>query len=193
MKPTLTVQSFSPCASNRWVVCACLLVLFQLSGLAHAQQKVFRCGNEYLNSEQEAKKRGCKVVEGGNVTIVQGTSVRGNSSGGGAPRASSAGNRSGSGTERVDSAEQRARDSDARSILQAELNKANERLNDAKKAYANGEPEKEGIEGRNNQRYLDRVAELKAAVGRAESDVAGLQRELSRLPGGAATAENATN
>jgi hypothetical protein len=54
----------------------------------------------------------------------------------------------------------------------------------ARKEYANGEPEKQGIESRNYQRYLDRVAELKAAVARAESDVAGIQRE-NRLPGSA--------
>ena len=50
---------------------------------------------------------------------------------------------------------------------------------------------KEGIEGRNHRRYLDRVAELKAAVGRAEPDVAALKRELDRLPGGAPAAETA--
>ena len=82
----------------------------------------------------------------------------------------------------MDSAAQRQRDSDARAILNTELRKAEERLADAQKAYANGEPEKQGIESRNYQRYLDRVAELKAAVGRAESDVEGIRRELARLP-----------
>ena len=81
----------------------------------------------------------------------------------------------------MDNAAQRARDSDARAILEAELRKAEERLAEAKKAYANGEPEKQGIESRNYQRYLDRVAELKAAVTRAENDVAGIKRELDRL------------
>ena len=66
-------------------------------------------------------------------------------------------------------------------ILESELSKAEERLAQAKKAYANGEPEKEGIESRNYQRYLDRVAELKAAVARAESDANSIRRELERL------------
>jgi hypothetical protein len=145
---------------------------------AHAQARIYRCGNEYTNDAQVAKSKGCSPMEGGNITIIEGTRPS-------PPRATPAAAtpRVGSSTERVDSAAQRSRDSDARTILQAELRKAEERLNEARKAYANGEPEKQGIESRNYQRYLDRVAELKSAVARAENDVAGLQRELGRLPG----------
>lgn len=140
-----------------------------------AQGNIYRCGNEYTNDAQVAKAKGCTLMQGGNITIVEGTRV--------APataRATPAATNRGSG-ERVDSSAQRARDSDARAILEAELRKAEERLAEARKAYANGEPEKQGIESRNYQRYLDRVAELKAAVGRAESDVASIQRELGRV------------
>jgi hypothetical protein len=38
---------------------------------------------------------------------------------------------------------------------------------------------------RNHQKYLDRVAELKANLARNESDVAGIRRELVRLPASA--------
>jgi len=145
-----------------------------------AQGRIFRCGNEYTNDPQVAKAKGCNVMEGGNITIIEGTKPAPARS---APAAAAP--RSGSSTERVDSTAQRARDSDARAILETELRKAEERLSQARKEYANGEPEKQGIESRNYQRYLDRVAELKAAVARAESDVSGLQRELSRLPGAA--------
>lgn len=144
-------------------------------GQAHAQGSIYRCGNEYTNDPVVAKAKRCSVMEGGNITIVEGTKV--------APPAARATpattNRSPG--ERVDSAAQRARDSDARAILEAELRKAEERLAQARKEYANGEPEKQGIESRNYQRYLDRVAELKAAVARAESDVASIQRELGRV------------
>ena len=139
-----------------------------------AQGNIFRCGNEYTNDAQVAKARGCTPMQGGNITIVEGTKVVP------AARATPAATVR-SGGERVDSAAQRARDSDARAILEAELRKAEERLAQARKEYANGEPEKQGIESRNYQRYLDRVAELKAAVGRAESDVASIQRELGRV------------
>jgi hypothetical protein len=81
----------------------------------------------------------------------------------------------------VDSAEQRARDADARYILDSELKKAEGRRAELQREYNNGEPEKLGPETRNHQKYLDRVAELKAAIARNEADIAGIQRELSRL------------
>lgn len=152
---------------------------------AHAQGRIYRCGNEYTNDAQVAKSRGCTVMEGGNITVVEGTKPNPPRS---APVAAA---RPSGGNDRVDAAAQRARDSDARAILSGELRKAEERLALARKEYANGEPEKQGIESRNYQRYLDRVAELKAAVARAESDVAGLQRELNRLPGSANAAGSA--
>ncbi|MDQ7745684.1 hypothetical protein [Hydrogenophaga pseudoflava] len=140
-----------------------------------AQERIYRCGNEYTNNATVAKDKGCKLMEGGNITVIQGPSPQA------APRAAvSSAPRS---APRSDSPEQRSRDSDARQILELELRKAEERLAQAQKAYANGQPEKEGIESRNHQRYLDRVAELKAAVSRAEADVNGLRRELARMGG----------
>jgi hypothetical protein len=153
---------------------------------AQAQERVYRCEGkpvEYINNPEIAKTRGCKLMEGGNITIVQGTTplaatpARAST----APRSTPTAARNGN--DRVDASAQRQRDSDARAILEAELRKAEERLAQARKEYSNGEPEKQGIESRNYQRYLDRVAELKAAVGRAENDVEGIRRELGRLPG----------
>ncbi|WP_407927793.1 hypothetical protein [Hydrogenophaga crassostreae] len=155
---------------------------------AFAQDTIFRCGNEYINDAAVAKRRGCKTMEGGNITIIQGTRPSSVETPKSAPKSSSGSARS-SGS-RIDTADQRARDSDARAILQAELDKAKERLAQASKAYAGGAPEKEGIEGRNHQRYLDRVAELKAAKERAEVDVSSISRELDRL-GPASSGSNA--
>lgn len=160
---------------------ACLAAGVALCVLpAQAQERVYRCEGkpvEYINNAEIAKARGCKLMEGGNITIVQGTKPQASSP----PRSAPAG-AARNGNDRVDGVAQRQRDSDARAILEGELRKAEERLTEARKAYANGEPEKQGIESRNYQRYLDRVAELKAAVGRAESDVEGIRRELGRLP-----------
>lgn len=153
-----------------------LILAALLAAPAMAQDTVYRCGNEYINNAAVAKQRGCTPLQGGNVTVIEGTRP----SPAAAPRSPGASSGGGS-APRVDNAAQRARDSDARAILETELRRAEERLAEAQKAYANGEPEKQGIEGRNHQRYLDRVAELKAAVARAESDVAGLRRELQRL------------
>ena len=158
----------------RWLIASAAgLFLVQ----AQAQERIYRCGNEYTNNAQVAKTRGCKLMEGGNITIVQGITPQASRPAAATPAARSGGN----------SPEQRARDSDARAILAAELRKAEERLAQAQKEYANGEPEKQGIESRNYQRYLDRVAELKAAVARAEADVAGIRRELGRLDGSTGT------
>lgn len=148
----------------------------------HAQTKIFRCGNTYTNDEAQARAQNCKLVEGGNVTVVTGTRVT--------PAASTpARNRdnvatapqsAGSGGQRVDAGEQKARDSDARAILEAELKKAESRHGALLQEWNNGEPEKLGPEHRNHQKYLDRVAELKAAIERNEKDIAGLKRELGR-------------
>ncbi|HVE52981.1 MAG TPA: hypothetical protein VNB23_06320 [Ramlibacter sp.] len=149
-----------------------------------AQGQIFRCpGNVYTNSQAEAQSRGCKVVEGGNVTVVQGTKANGAAAAGSGVKNVSA---SREGTGRVDSGEQKARDSDARAILEAELKKAEARQAELLKEFNNGEPEKLGPETRNHQKYLDRVAELKASIERTENDIKGLQRELGRTGGTAA-------
>jgi len=141
-----------------------------------AQDAIYRCGNEYTNTKPDARSsKNCKLVEGGNVTVVQGTPVPKTS----APKPSTTSNNN---TPRVDAVQQKARDSDMRLILQEELKKAQARLEDIKREYNNGEPEKLGPETRNHQKYLDRVAELKANLARTESDIAGIRREIDRLP-----------
>jgi hypothetical protein len=67
-------------------------------------------------------------------------------------------------------------------ILESELKKAEARQADLLREYNNGEPEKMGSEARNYQKYLDRVADLKASIARNDSDIAGIKRELARLP-----------
>ena len=169
MTHTLLITSFS-------------LLLALACGSASAQ--IYRCvgadgkNTEYINNVKDAQLRGCKTMEGGNVTMVQGTPVQR------APvvRVASAGAPTGNRTD--GSPDQKARDSDSRSILASELKKAESKLVEQQKEFNNGEPEKQGIEGRNYQRYLDRVADLKDSITRNQSDIAGLKREISRLPNG---------
>ena len=147
------------------------VALVTTSVAAMAQGAIYRCGNEYLNDAALAVARGCQVVEGGNVTVVPGTRVnRG--------RRSSAVNV----IQNTDATVQRARDTDARSILLAELKTAEVRLADQQKEYNNGEPEKLDSEMSNPQRYSDRVNELKEGINRYTGDIAGLKREIARLP-----------
>jgi hypothetical protein len=158
------------------------LIAIVLMAHSNAESRIFRCGNTYTNDAVEAKSQGCKAMEGGHVTVVEGTRVNGNA----APKVASASQTAqpSLGTPqnqpRVDSADQRARDSDARLILDSELKKAEARRVELLKEYNNGEPEKLGPETRNYQKYLDRVAELKASIARTESDIAGIRRELGR-------------
>jgi hypothetical protein len=147
------------------------------SSFAQNSLTIFRCsGNVYTNNAVEARAKGCKPMEGGNITVVEGTRVNGNA--GNAPvRVATAPQASG---QRIDADDQRSRDSDARGILEAELKKAEARQADLLKEYNNGDPEKLGPEHRNNQKYLDRVAEMKASIARTENDIAGIKRELGR-------------
>lgn len=152
------------------------LLLCGLIGAAHAQgSTVYRCpGNNFTNSitAKEADAKGCKPVEGGNVTVVQ------------SPKraaATAAPSTGGSPQNKVDPADQRARDSDARRILEAELRKEEETLAALKKEYNNGEPERRGDE-KNYQKYIDRTADLKASIARKEADIAAIKRELAKLP-----------
>lgn len=137
---------------------------------------MYRCpGNEYNNtlSAKEAKDKGCKTIEGAPITIIQGTKPRT----GGTPvptTSSPAGSR-------VDPADQRARDTDARRILEAELKREEDRLAAMRSEFNNGQPERQGNE-KNYQKYLDRVADMKTAISRKEGDIAALRREIDKQP-----------
>ncbi|MFT4193291.1 hypothetical protein [Ottowia sp.] len=161
MKPLLLLISFLAVATG-----------------ALAQDRIYRCGNEYTN--QVKGRTGCKLVEGGNVTVVRGTTPSPSSSGGGAAPAQRATNSPAS-APRIDTPEQRTRDADAKAILEQELRRAEARQAELAKEYNNGEPDKIGGEARNHQKYLDRVAELKAAMARNQSDIDGIKRELARF------------
>ena len=157
------------------------MLLALLVSPVFAQTPIYRCGNEYTNTVPESQKGRCKLVEGGNVTIVEGFKPPVVASP--APRAPAAkpGASSPAGA-RVDSAEQRARDSDSRLILEAELKKAEARQTELLREYNGGQPDKQGGEASNYQKYLDRVADLKSNLSRSESDIAGIRRELARIP-----------
>ncbi len=171
MKPTLST-----------LLLPLLSLLLAIGGNAAWAQQIYRCATpgssgavEYTNNVRDAQSRNCKLLAGGNVTVVQGTLMSKTPVRVAAATASA-------GQHTDGSFEQRARDSDMRIILETELKKAETKLAEQQKEYNNGEPEKQGIEGHNYQRYLDRVADLKDSIARSQSDIAGLKREISRLP-----------
>lgn len=175
--------------------CLSLLVVVATVPLSVAAQAatVYRCpGPPPLYTDQitaqEAKDRNCRTIEGAPVTVMQ--SARPRTATLPAPVAS--GPRPAE--SRVDRDAQRARDSDARRILEAELQREEQQLEAMRKEFNNGEPERRGDEARNYQKYLDRVAEMRAGLLRKESDVAAIRRELQKLPaasGGQAPAPTA--
>jgi len=175
-----------------------LTALTFLPNAAAQERPVYRCpGNLYTDqiTPKEAAERGCRTLDGAPVTVVQGAAPRraapaaGEGAGrvsapaatasGGAPSSGSA-RPAGAPEMRVDPAQQRARDSDARRILESELAREESALVVLRKDYNNGEPERRGDE-RNYQRYLDRVQRLKDEISRAESATASLRRELASI------------
>ena len=140
---------------------------------------VYRCpGNPVLYTDtlsaKEAKDKGCRTLEGTPITIVQGFKPRPV-----APSTPLA--TAGPASARISPVVQRARDSDARQILESELKAEEERLLALQKEYNNGEPERQGNE-RNFQKYADRVVEMKAAISRKDGDIVAIRREIAKLP-----------
>ena len=162
------------------LVSTLLGVLSVASGGAAAQDKqVYRCpGNLYTDAltAREAKDKGCKTLDGAPITVIQSPVSRTAPAAPGARTPAAAA----SPADRVGSDDQKARDSDARRILEAELRKEEDALSALRKDYNDGQPERRGDE-RNYQKYLDRVEEMKAAITRKEADVAALKRELGKF------------
>jgi len=161
----------------RLVLCG---VLFGQASLAMAQSaSVYRCpGPPVLYTDaltaNEARVKGCRLVEGTPITVIQMPKARPNGS------ASTASGVARPADSKVDPNTQRQRDADARRILEDELRREEDKLGVLKREYNNGEPERRGEE-RNYQLYLDRVSSLKASITRTESDIAAIKRELAKI------------
>ena len=167
----------------RWVGVAALCCAWVQAGAQTRVAQVYRCpGPPVLYTDaispQEAKERNCRTIEGAPISVMQapprasaGAKPAPVAAAGSAPRPADA---------KVDPNDQRARDADARRILEAELRREEERLAALQAEYKNGEPDRLGSE-RNFAKYQERVASLKASITRAEADIAALKRELAKL------------
>ena len=166
---------------GRWQGKAVALMLITLApGVQAASPVVYRCpGPPVLYTDGltalEAQTRGCRVIETPPVTVVP--AVKPKPTAAAAPSATTTPRPAES---RVNASDQRARDAEARRILEGELRSGEEKLAALKTEFNNGEPERRGDE-RNYQRYLDRVADLKTQIQRRESDVAAIRREIGKL------------
>ena len=158
--------------SKKSVIYASLVALAAVTSCLPAwaqNNQIYRCGNQYTNNPP-AGLAGCKLVEGGNVTVVRGAQqVQ-------ADRVTSMSQT----INKMGEQQQKARDTERRQILQDELVKAQARQADLMRQYNNGEPERMGPEFRNYQMYQDRVAQMKADIERNQGDIDALQRELTQ-------------
>ena len=153
------------------LVAAALLALVAGGAAAAEMSTYYQCpGNVFTNTitPKEAEVKGCKAMVTKQPTTIPAPKPRGAAAAPG-PSASS----------KVDAQEQKARDSDARKILQDELIKAQAQLDALQKEYNNGQPDRKGDE-KNYQKYLDRTADLKAQITRTESDISAITRELAK-------------
>lgn len=164
-------SSPAPRASGALLVLGlCLPAASAVQAQAGTQVYYVCPGNVFTNTitAKEAEQRGCKAREAQQPTSVAMPKARP------APSGSPA-------SAKVNDADQRARESDARRILESELAKEEAALEALRREYNNGEPERRGDEVRNPQKYIDRVAEMKAAITRKEADIAALRREISKV------------
>ena len=141
--------------------------------LVWAQDRIYRCGDIYTNVIAKDAVN-CKLITGANVTIVQPSPPKTT------PQPSVSKGSSQPGLQ-VSPSDQRTKDADARIILEAELKKAEALYGALSKEFNAGEPEKLGPEHKNHQKYLDRIAELKASLARVDADRVAIRRELSRF------------
>jgi hypothetical protein len=160
-------------------------VVWSVLGVAsQAQDVVYRCGQEYTNAPRSASA--CERLSTQSITVVPGTRPVGfspSTSPKAMPDAVTSGvDRTKTEPTRGATPLQTERDAQARTIVVQELDKARQQLAQLLQEYNQGEPVKWAAEARNHQKYLDRVAALKASIERTERDIDSLQRELARRP-----------
>lgn len=159
---------------------------------ALAQGQIWRCGNEYTNQPGERPEaRGCRLLQGGNLSIVEGRRPAANQAAGAAassPVASNSAPRAPASAEprppsqRVERTEQQARDRDARLILETELRRAQERVRELQAEFNQGRPQPLPGERGDEARLAQRTEELRRRLERAQGDVTAIEREIGRLP-----------
>ncbi|MFZ6863727.1 DUF4124 domain-containing protein [Undibacterium sp. Ji67W] len=152
-----------------------IIALLLVQSLAYAQSEVFLCVD--ANGKKEYKNtgatKGCSRIELQGITVVPAPVL---------PAKKVQGKSASSPADfpKVDDSTQKARDSDRKQILQDELKAEQKKLDDLKKDYNNGEPERLGSE-RNYAKYLERTAGMKDDIARSTKNIEALQRELSNL------------
>lgn len=166
-----------------------VLVLSALSGQAAAQDAMYKCvlpdGRIEYTNKTTLDTRGCAKLNIEPSVVVpapRSATPAAPAAPAATPRpASSASAPTPANFPRVDSATQKARDTDRKRILEEELQAQQARLAELSKAYNNGEPERQGDEARNYQKYLDRVQRMKNDLARVQGDITSVKSELDKI------------
>lgn len=158
-----------------------LCVGVAVSCAAQAQSSdIFMCVDEQGNKsfQNVGSGKGCKRVDVGPVLSVPATRQPARSSV--QPAVEERASVSPASFPRVDRDTQRTRDSDRRRILEDELKAEEDRLARLRTEFNNGEPERRGDE-RNFALYQERIQRLREDIGRVETNVGALRREIALL------------
>ncbi|HSQ10962.1 MAG TPA: DUF4124 domain-containing protein [Burkholderiaceae bacterium] len=153
-----------------------------MSWSTHAQSSdIFMCVDDQGNKsfQNVGNGKGCKRVDVGPVLSVPATrqpAARGSVQ----PAVEERASVSPASFPRVDRDTQRTRDSDRRRILEDELKAEEDRLARLRSEFNNGEPERRGDE-RNFALYQERIQRLREDIGRVETNVGALRREIALL------------
>jgi len=149
------------------------------ASLTHAEQAVYRCGQEITNHPSDLTK--CQKLEISGRTQIEGTRVQQ------APKESASLGASEpplirASVPKLNPQDMQQRNAQARTILDDELLKLNAKHAELVRTYNQGRPVLMPGETPLQSQYIERVAALKSNVQRMERDIQALVRELSRYP-----------
>lgn len=161
------------------------LAMLCLSAWAQTQETIYRCGQEYTNAPK-GKGACVRLASPGAVTVTEGTQVNPST----APRRTLViegpplvpAARTKVEAPPADAPLQRERDTQARTIVTQELEKARQQQAQLVQAYRQVELEKSASDVRAQAQSQERLVALKAAMDRNQRDIDSLQRELARRP-----------
>ena len=142
---------------------------------AHAQESVYRCGQEYTNAPRDKSR--CQQLNPQAVTVIEGTRPTM-----GGVTTATAEDRTKMEPYKAEGAAQKDRDAQGRTIVATELEKTQQQHAQLLQEYKLGESVPWTAQTREQAQHQERMAKLKAAIERAERDMESLQRELARRP-----------
>ncbi|MEO6352805.1 MAG: DUF4124 domain-containing protein [Burkholderiaceae bacterium] len=156
------------------------LILFAAAiGSVHAQSEVYLCTDEHGKKEYKntGATKGCKKIDLPGITTFAAPAPRAPAANAGTKATSTA---PPSDFPRVDGNTQKTRDNDRKQILQIELKTEQQKLENLKKEYNNGQPDRLGSE-RNYAKYQERVKTLEEAMHRSDRNLEALNREIGNM------------